>query len=209
MSARGGFIVLEGGEGTGKSTNLAFCAEWLAARGITVVQTREPGGTALGERLRTVLLSQAMSAEAETLLMFAARAEHLATVIRPALAAGQWVVCDRFTDATYAYQGGGRALPAARIATLETWTQGELRPDLVLLFDAPPAVGLARAAARGGPQDRFEQEHSAFWQRVRQAYQARAANDPDRYRHIDAACSLPEVQAQLGRALDHFLAHRP
>lgn len=205
MSTRGRFIVLEGGEGTGKSTNLAFCADWLAAQGLVVVSTREPGGTALGEQLRAVLLNQAMSADAETLLMFAARAEHLATVIRPALAAGKWVVCDRFTDATYAYQGGGRGLTADRIATLEAWTQGELRPDLVLLFDAPPAVGLARAAARAGAQDRFERERATFWERVRQAYRARAATDPDRYRRIDAAQSLPEVQAQLSRELTHLL----
>lgn len=205
MSTCGRFIVLEGGEGMGKSTNLAFCTEWLAARGLAAVSTREPGGTALGEQLRAVLLNQAMSADAETLLMFAARAEHLATVIRPALAAGKWVVCDRFTDATYAYQGGGRGLAADRIATLEAWTQGELRPDLVLLFDAPPAVGLARAAARAGAQDRFERERATFWERVRQAYRARAATDPDRYRRIDAAQSLPEVQAQLSRELTHLL----
>lgn len=208
MSTRGRFIVLEGGEGTGKSTNLGFCADWLAARGMPVVRTREPGGTALGEQLRAVLLNQPMSADAETLLMFAARAEHLATVIRPALAAGKWVVCDRFTDATYAYQGGGRGLPAERIATLEAWTQGALRPDLVLLFDAPPAVGLARAAARAGAQDRFERERTAFWEGVRQAYQARAAADPERYRRIDAAQPLPAVQAQLDLELARFVGQQ-
>ena len=204
---QGHFITLEGGEGVGKSTNLAFVAGMLSTAGKTVVTTRDPGGTALGERLRDVLLDQrnmGMSADAELLLMFAARAQHLAEVIRPALARGDWVVCDRFTDATYAYQGGGRGVPAARIAVLESWVQDELRPDLTLLLDAPVDVGRARLERRGGEPDRFEREQRAFFERVRAAYLDQAQREPQRYRVVDAARPLDEVQTTLRAILSNF-----
>ncbi len=209
MSGR--FITLEGGEGVGKSSNLAFARQYLEAAGKTVVVTREPGGTPLGEQVRGLLLDprfDGMSADAELLLMFAARAEHLAQVIRPALAEGKWVLCDRFTDATYAYQGGGRGLSVERIAVLEDWAQGSLRPDMTLLLDAPVEVGMARAGRRGGGADRFEQEHAAFFDRVRRTYLNMAERFPERYRIIDAAQDLPAVQAQLGRQLDTLLQSR-
>ena len=206
MSGR--FITLEGGEGVGKSSNLAFIRHYLEAAGKAVIVTREPGGTSLGEQVRALLLDHrfdGMSADAELLLMFAARAEHLAQVIRPALAAGKWVLCDRFTDATYAYQGGGRGIAAERIAALEDWVQGGLRPDLTLLLDAPVAVGMARAGRRAGDADRFEREHMAFFERVRQTYLDLARRFPERYRIIDAAQALAAVQEQLGRQLDELL----
>ena len=197
------FITLEGPEGAGKSTNREYLAEHLRAQGLDVLLTREPGGTPLAERIRELLLApsdEAMDADTELLLVFAARAQHLAQVIRPALARGAIVLCDRFTDATYAYQGGGRGLSVERIATLEQFVQGDLRPDLTLVFDLPVEIGLSRAAARGR-LDRFEQEGQAFFQAVRQAYLARAAADPDRYRLVDAAQPLAQVQ----RALDVML----
>lgn len=204
---RGVFITLEGGEGVGKSTNLAFVGECLAAAGKTVRVTREPGGTTLGERIRAILLdrgAEGMDVGAELLLMFAARAQHLAQVIRPALARGEWVVCDRFTDATYAYQGGGRGVAVERIAELETWVQGELRPDLTLLLDAPVELGRARVGGRGGEFDRFEREQLVFFERVRTAYLARAQREPARFRLIDASRPLNEVQAQLRQILNEF-----
>lgn len=194
------FITLEGPEGAGKSTNRDYLAAQLRAAGRDVVLTREPGGTPLAERIREVLLApsdEAMDADAELLLMFAARAQHIARVIRPALQRGVVVICDRFTDATYAYQGGGRGLPEARIATLEAFVQQGLQPDLTLVFDLPVEIGLARATARGR-LDRFEQEGRAFFEAVRSAYLARAATDPQRYRIVDAAQPLADVQ----RALD-------
>lgn len=194
------FITLEGPEGAGKSTNREYLAERLKANGLDVVLTREPGGTPLAERIRELLLAPAdepMAEDAELLLVFAARAQHLARVIRPALQRGAVVLCDRFTDATYAYQGGGRGLPVERIAQLETFVQGDLRPDLTLIFDLPVEVGLSRAAARGR-LDRFEQEGLHFFEAVRQAYLVRARAHPARYRVIDAAQSLQYVQ----RALD-------
>ena len=193
------FITLEGPEGAGKSTNRDYLAARLREQGLDVVLTREPGGTPLAERIRELLLApsvEAMHADTELLLMFAARAQHLAGVIRPALARGAVVLCDRFTDATYAYQGGGRGLSAERIATLETFVQGELRPDLTLVFDLPVEIGLARAAARGR-LDRFEQEGLAFFEAVRQAYLQRAGRQPQRYRLLDAAQSLEAVQADI------------
>lgn len=199
----GRFITLEGGEGVGKSTNLAFIEQWLEAQGVLVVRTREPGGTALGEAIRGLLLDhrqQAMNDDTELLLMFAARAQHLAEVIRPALAQGRWVLCDRFTDATYAYQGGGRGIETARIAALEQWVQGELRPDLTLLLDLPVDTGLARAGQRSEP-DRFEREQADFFDRVRQRYLATAAAEPDRVAVIDAAQPLHMVQEQLATTL--------
>lgn len=197
------FITLEGPEGAGKSTNREYLAERLRERGLDVVLTREPGGTPLAERIRELLLApsdEAMAADTELLLVFAARAQHLAEVIRPALARGAVVLCDRFTDATYAYQGGGRGLSQERIATLETFVQGALRPDLTLVFDLPVEVGLARAAARGR-LDRFEQEGKAFFEAVRQAYLQRAGREPQRYRLLDAAQPLEAVQ----RAIDALL----
>ncbi|UXY54648.1 dTMP kinase [Pseudomonas tohonis] len=201
------FITLEGPEGAGKSTNRDFLAERLRGHGIDVLLTREPGGTPLAERIRELLLApsdEAMAADTELLLMFAARAQHIAGVIRPALARGQVVLCDRFTDATYAYQGGGRGLPVERIALLEDFVQGELRPDLTLVFDLPVDVGLSRAAARGR-LDRFEQEDRSFFEAVRQTYLQRAAAAPERYRVLDAAAPLADVQQTLEALLPELL----
>ncbi|WP_455230712.1 dTMP kinase [Geopseudomonas aromaticivorans] len=201
------FITLEGPEGAGKSTNREYLAERLTSAGCDVLLTREPGGTPLAERIRELLLTpsaEPMAADTELLLVFAARAQHLAQVIRPALAAGKVVLCDRFTDATYAYQGGGRGLSLERIALLEDFVQGSLRPDLTLVFDLPVAVGLARAAARGR-LDRFEQEAQDFFEAVRQAYLARARQTPARYRLLDAAQPLAAVQAQLDDLLPELL----
>ncbi|PKF71957.1 dTMP kinase [Pseudomonas fluvialis] len=193
------FITLEGPEGAGKSTNRDYLAMCLRAAGIEVLLTREPGGTPLAERIRELLLApsdEAMAADTELLLVFAARAQHLAQVIRPALARGCVVLCDRFTDATYAYQGGGRGLSQQRIAELERFVQGDLRPDLTLLFDLPVEQGLARAAVRGR-LDRFEQEQRSFFEAVRQTYLQRAALAPQRYRLLDASQSLQQVQAAI------------
>ena len=203
----GKFITVEGSEGVGKSSNLAFIEEYLRNTGIHVLRTREPGGTPLGEAVRELLLDarqHAMCDDTELLLMFAARAQHLAEVIRPALAAGQWVLCDRFTDATYAYQGGGRGVPMERIAVLEDWVQGQLRPDHTLLLDMPVAAGLERAGARSEP-DRFEQEQQAFFERVRQTYLARAQAEPARFHMIDAAPALDQVQARIASVLQQIL----
>ncbi|MFJ4397714.1 dTMP kinase [Pseudomonas sp. NPDC089396] len=197
------FITLEGPEGAGKSTNRDYLAARLREHGLDVVLTREPGGTPLAEKVRELLLApsdEVMAADTELLLVFAARAQHLAEVIRPALAKGAVVLCDRFTDATYAYQGGGRGLSVARIAALEQFVQGDLRPDLTLVFDLPVEVGLARAAARGR-LDRFEQEGQAFFEAVRQAYLQRAQGEPQRYNLLDAAQPLDAVQ----RAIDALL----
>ncbi|SEI62186.1 thymidylate kinase [Azotobacter beijerinckii] len=204
------FITLEGPEGAGKSTNREYLAEGLRTGGREVVLTREPGGTPLAERIRELLLapsSEPMAVDTELLLVFAARAQHLAGVIRPALARGAVVLCDRFTDASYAYQGGGRGVPEARIAALENFVQGDLRPDLTLVFDLPVEVGLARAAARGR-LDRFEQEGRAFFEAVRQAYLRRAASDPARYRVVDAGRPLAEVQRSLDALLPQLLESR-
>lgn len=201
------FITLEGPEGAGKSTNREYLAAHLRAQGLDVVLSREPGGTPLAERIRELLLTpsdEAMASDTELLLVFAARAQHLAQVIRPALARGAVVLCDRFTDATYAYQGGGRGLSQERIAALETFVQGDLRPDLTLIFDLPVEVGLARASARGR-LDRFEQEGRAFFDAVRNAYLQRAAADASRYRVVDAAQSLSEVQLSLDALLPELL----
>lgn len=201
------FITLEGPEGAGKSTNRDYLAERLRERGVEVLLTREPGGTPLAERVRELLLApsdEPMAVDTELLLVFAARAQHLQQVIRPALARGSVVLCDRFTDATYAYQGGGRGLPIERIAQLEAFVQGELRPDLTLIFDLPVEVGLARAAARGR-LDRFEQEGRGFFEAVRQAYLQRAAQAPQRYRVLDAGQSLAQVQADLDALLPSLL----
>lgn len=181
------FITFEGMDGAGKSTQIARTADWLRARGHAVLLTREPGGTPLGESLRALLLHQAMHPDTEALLMFAARREHLAQVIEPALARGEWVLCDRFTDASFAYQGGGRGLDIARLELLETWVQRGLQPGLTLLFDLPCEVAAQRLAASGGDPDRFEREQSDFFNRVRAAYLARAKADPRRMQVLDAA----------------------
>lgn len=201
------FITLEGPEGAGKSTNREYLADRLREQGVDVLLTREPGGTPLAERIRELLLDpsdEPMAADTELLLVFAARAQHLQQVIRPALAKGSVVLCDRFTDATYAYQGGGRGLSIERIAQLEQFVQGELRPDLTLIFDLPVEVGLARAAARGR-LDRFEQEGRGFFEAVRQAYLQRAAQAPQRYRVLDAGQSLAQVQADIDALLPSLL----
>jgi dTMP kinase len=209
---KGLFITLEGGEGAGKSTQMAFVQqrleESLQAVGKSLIVTREPGGTELGEQIRELLLDHrqtAMDSDTELLLMFAARAQHLAQLVRPTLDAGNWVLCDRFTDATYAYQGGGRGIDMARIATLESWVQGELRPDMTLLLDLPIEVGMARAGERG-ELDRFEREQQAFFERVRQTYRDRAAAEPSRYRIIDAAQDIEQVQVQIDAVLSPLLA---
>jgi dTMP kinase len=201
------FITLEGPEGAGKSTNREYLAERLREQGIEVLLTREPGGTPLAERIRELLLTpsaEPMAADTELLLVFAARAQHLAEVIAPALARGVVVLCDRFTDATYAYQGGGRGLSVERIGQLEQFVQGALRPDLTLLFDLPIEIGLARAEARGR-LDRFEQEARSFFQAVRHTYLERAAQAPARYRIVDAGQSLAQVQLALDTILPELL----
>ncbi len=201
MSAR--FITLEGVEGAGKSTQIPALRNWLSNSGIDVVVTREPGGTEVGEGVRSLLLAQhesGMHPDTELLLMFAARAEHIRRVILPALDEGRWVLSDRFTDASYAYQGGGRGIEPDRIEILETWVQDNLRPDLVLVLDLPVGVGLRRAAGRGAP-DRFEDERREFFDRVRAAYRQRAALDPTRYRIVDANCGIETVQLALQKAV--------
>ncbi len=207
---RGRFITLEGGEGAGKSTNAAYIARRLEASGIRLRQTREPGGTRLGEQIRTLLLDpsqQTMHADTELLLMFAARAQHLNEVILPALQAGDWVLCDRFTDATYAYQGGGRGIDTQRIGELEAWVQQGFQPDMTLLFDLPVETGLARAGERGA-LDRFEQEQKTFFSAVRETYLQRAKQYPGRFRIIDAGQQLADVQHQLDGLVDELLAMR-
>jgi len=191
---RGKFITFEGIDGAGKSSHVAGVAEFVRARGLTVVSTREPGGTPLGEKLRDLLLHEAMHLETEAMLMFAARREHLAQLIEPALARGDWVVCDRFSDATYAYQGGGRGLDKAKFAQLEQWVHGHLQPDLTLLFDLPFAVARDRIAAQIRELDRFEQERADFHERVRLAYLERAAAAPQRIQIINADQPLDSIK---------------
>jgi dTMP kinase len=200
MSRTGRFITLEGIDGAGKSTHASWLVEYIAAGGGRVVATREPGGTRLGEALRELLLREPMTHDSEALLMFAARREHLELVIRPALARGDWIVCDRFTDATFAYQGGGHGVPRARIRELEHWVHGDCQPDLTFLFDVPPAVSRARldkAAAAGRSLDKFESEAGAFFERVREAYLDRAREEPRRFRIVDSTRPLAEVRAEL------------
>ncbi len=205
---QGLFITMEGIEGVGKSTNMEYVHQSLLAAGIKVVLTREPGGTELGEKIRGLLLdkdNQSMVEDTELLLMFAARAQHLAEVIKPALTQGQWVLCDRFTDATYAYQGGGRGIAYERIAQLEQWTQGDLRPDATLLLDAPVDVGMARAARREQEADRFEREKQAFFVKVRQAYLDMASQNPQRYCVVDASQPLEQVNIQLSEVVNRLI----
>lgn len=206
----GRFITLEGIEGAGKSTVARLVCDWLRARGFPVRLTREPGGTPLAERVRGVVLERGdeqISPVTETLLMFAARGIHLENLIRPALARGEWIVCDRFTDATRAYQGSGRGVDAAWIEALATAVHGGLQPDCTLLLDLPPATGLARARQRSGvAADRFEAETEAFFARVRAGYLELARGEPHRIRVIDAAAELAAVERQVGRVLEELCA---
>lgn len=205
---RGKFITIEGTEGVGKSTNLAFVRAWLEAQNIEVVVTREPGGTPLAEEIRALLLAkreESVDETAELLLVFAARAQHIAQVIKPTLARGAWVLSDRFTDATYAYQGGGRGLSKQTISQLEVLVQGELRPDLTLILDIDVELGLDRARQRG-ELDRFESETMAFFERVRSAYRARASESPKRYALVDAGQELVGVQADIQIILNQLLS---
>lgn len=202
---RGGFITLEGVDGAGKSTHVEWLAEQLRERGLDVVLTREPGGTPLGEALRQMVLNQPMHLKTETLLMFAARCEHVETIIKPALEAGKWVVCDRFTDATYAYQGGGRELGARRIEVLEEWVHAGLQPDQTWLFDLPLELARQRLE-RGGSPDRFEQEAQAFFERTRAAYHQRAEQDPDRFYIVDSSQSIADIRVELMQQIDLLLA---
>jgi len=197
MSVRGKFITLEGVDGAGKSTHLSWLVDYLRKQGHAVIQTREPGGTPLGEKLRELLLSESMHLETEALLMFAARREHLDQVIQPALMRGDWVVCDRFTDASFAYQGGGRGLSREKLVQLETWVQQGFQPDLTLLFDLPIQIASQRMSSAGRELDRFEQEQADFHERVRAAYLARAAQMPQRVKVIDSRQSLESIQKQL------------
>lgn len=205
MSGR--FITLEGPEGGGKTTQLPSLTAYLQQNGIDVVQTREPGGTVLGERLRAILLDKtesAMCADSELLLMFAARAEHIEAVIKPALAAGQWVISDRFTDASYAYQGGGRGISNQRIGVLETWVQGDFQPDMTILLDVPEAVSLERASKRG-EKDRFEDEALEFYTNVRRQYLMRAQAHNDRFRVVNGCLPVDEVERQIQQAVAKLL----
>lgn len=194
--ARGKFITFEGVDGAGKSTHIAAFADALRARGLQVVTTREPGGTPLGEKLRELLLHETMHLETEALLMFASRREHIAQVIAPALQRGDWVISDRFTDASFAYQGGGRQLSPAKLEALEQWVHADLQPDLTLLFDVPLAVARERLNRSRDP-DKFEREQDAFFTRVRDAYLQRAARFPQRMRVIDSTRPLAEVSSEL------------
>ncbi len=204
---QGRFITVEGTEGVGKSTNINFLCQLLKDKGIEIVLTREPGGTPLAEELRELLLTpreERVSQDTELLLMFAARAQHIENVIRPALARGAWVISDRFTDATFAYQGGGRGVEVESIRMLESLVQHGLHPDLTLLLDLDVEVGLQRASARSTP-DRFEQEKVDFFGKVRAAYLERAKNEPNRFAVIDASCAIEEVQSQISAAVSEYL----
>jgi len=198
---RGKFITLEGIDGAGKSTHLGWLVAYLRQHGKRVVATREPGGTPLGERLRELLLSEPMHLETEALLMFAARREHLDKVIVPALLRGDWVVSDRYTDASFAYQGGGRGLDRGKLETLEAWVQSGLQPDLTLLFDAPVEVARARLVAAGNAPDRFETEQQEFFERVRRAYLDRAQREPGRINRIDATRTPDEIRKTLEKVI--------
>ncbi|MEW5056321.1 MAG: dTMP kinase [Cycloclasticus sp.] len=203
------FLSLEGVEGVGKTTNLKFIAEYLTQAGISVVTTREPGGTPIAEKIRGLLLDhdeEVLANESELLLMFAARAQHLQQVIKPALAAGHWVVCDRFTDASYAYQGGGRAFGMEDIAWLEGFVQKGLTPDKTILLDLQVELGLKRAASRSTP-DRFESEKKAFFENVRAVYLQRAKAEPKRFCVVDASHTVEQVQQHIARYLDELLNH--
>ncbi|MFC4298540.1 dTMP kinase [Castellaniella hirudinis] len=209
MTTRGAcFITLEGLDGAGKSTHISWIEDRLRRAGVALLSTREPGGTPLGETLRELLLHRPMDLRTETLLMFAARNEHWRTRILPALEAGQWVLCDRYTDASFAYQGGGRSLGAEPVRILEDWVQQGRGPDCTLLFDVPLETARERLAQGRAQTDRFEREDEAFFERTRQAYHARAATDPDRFRVIDARRSIEAIRLELGGILDGLLRTR-
>ena len=204
MTARGRFVTFEGIDGAGKSTQIGFVDDWLRGRGMEVLLTREPGGTPIGESLREMILHRPMQPRTETLLMFAARCEHVLAVIEPALAAGRWVLCDRFTDATYAYQSGGRGIAEADVATLERWVHPRLQPDLTLLFDLEPRIAAGRLA-RAQRSDRFEAEQHDFFTRVREHYLVRARAEPQRFFVVDTSQDKPVVQARLVEAVGRLL----
>jgi len=193
---RGKFITLEGMDGAGKSTHIPDIIKLLEGKGVEVISTREPGGTVLGEQLRTLLLNEPMHPETETLLMFAARREHIAQIIEPALSRGAWVLSDRFTDATYAYQSGGRGVLANKVIKLEAWVQGGLQPDLTLLFDVPVEVSVARLASARTP-DKFERESADFFTKIRNAYLDRARNNPNRFCIINSNQTLEDVKVEV------------
>jgi dTMP kinase len=197
MSSPGRFITLEGIDGAGKSTHIPWIVSYIETRGKAVVNTREPGGTPLGEKLRGLLLNDAMDSDTEALLMFAARAEHITSVIKPSLNQGKWVVSDRFTDASFAYQGGGRGMSEQKLSVLEQWVQNDLQPDLTLLFDVSLEVSQQRLQQTGIAPDRFEQEKSDFFQRVRNAYLKRAATSPHRIKVVDSTKSIESIQQEL------------
>ena len=205
---RGKFITIEGTEGVGKTTNMAFIKAWLEAKKLPYLSTREPGGTPLAEQIRELLLApraELVCSASELLLMFAGRAQHIDQVIEPALVGGNWILCDRFTDATYAYQGAGRNMGSELITKLEILVQGSLRPDLTLILDIPVEIGLKRASARSDP-DRFELEQVEFFERVRRGYLGIAEQEPDRCRLIDASQPLEQVQSQIVGVLEAFYA---
>ena len=204
---KGRLITLEGGDGVGKTTHIKLLETYLTEHGVSVLTTREPGGTALGEALRKVLLRDELEcgAETEMMVLFAARTQHLHAVLRPAIARGQWVLCDRFTDATFAYQGGGRGIEFDRIVRLETFVQEDFQPDLTLLLDLPIEEGLARSAERGKRTDRFEKQNLAFKQRIRQSYLRRQRDNPGRIKCIDASGSVEEIQAILQQHIQKLL----
>ena len=202
------FITIEGIEGAGKSTQLAFIQRYLTEQGKTLTITREPGGTNLGEQIRTLLLTptkDGMASDTELLLMFAARAEHVAQVIKPALERGDWVLSDRFTDATFAYQGGGRGINQQRIAEIADWTLNGLQPDLTLLFDLTFELGQQRVLSRNEGIDRFEQEKIEFFQRIRDCYLERAKQDPNRIKILDASQSITDIESQIAKILDEMM----
>jgi dTMP kinase len=196
-AVRGKFITFEGIDGAGKSTHIPFVAEWIRDAGFEVITTREPGGTALGETLRNLLLHEKMQPDTEALLMFASRREQLLSTVLPALDKGTWVACDRFTDSTFAYQCGGRGVDPARIRVLADWVHRDVRPDLTLLFDAPVAVAQTRVAQGASVPDKFEREQSAFFERVREAYLALAAAEPSRIKVIDSSKSMDTIRSQI------------
>ena len=204
--SRGKFLTLEGIDGAGKSSHTKFIAERIRSQGFAVVTTREPGGTELGETLRTMLLNEKMHADTEALLMFASRSEQLAVIIEPALAAGKWVICDRFTDSTYAYQCGGRGLSAVRTALLENWVHGHLQPDITFLFDAPLAVARDRLDKNALKPDKFEREQNDFFVKVRGAYLQRAARFPQRIKVVNSARSIAEIESDLRQLLATLFA---
>ena len=200
---RGKFITLEGMDGAGKSTHIPDIIKLLEGKGVEVISTREPGGTVLGEQLRTLLLNEPMHPETETLLMFAARREHIAQIIEPALSRGAWVLSDRFTDATYAYQSGGRGVLANKVIELEAWVQGGLQPDLTLLFDVPVEVSVARLASARTP-DKFERESADFFTKIRNAYLDRARNNPKRFCIINSNQALEDVKAEVKNVISNL-----